>query len=366
MGIRKYKTRKGELRYGVNVNNKLLGKQEWVGTFKTADDAKRAFVEADRRIRMGELLPKRKDIGFTDLVDKWMETLTVRKTTRDEYRHTTAHLRDYFGSKSVCSIGKEDVQRFVAAKVSAGYSDRYVRKMVTRLSQVLNVAVEWGYISVSPTAGGVRNLPREPRRQVKPLSSEEVRALLDAAPDFWRPAILTAISCGLRRSELFGLTVDDLDLEAGLLHVRGQMKDGKREDYGKTQNAMRSIPVPGQLADALVEHLKVVPATPERLLFPTEKGFPVTGTNWYRRVWKPTVRKAGLRENLTLHDLRKQYASVMVRKGRSAAFLQAAMGHSSAVTTLSWYVGVFLDEQKHAAQDMEEWLSEETRTLYVA
>ena len=52
---------------------------------------------------------------------------------------------------------------------------------------------------------------------------EEVRALIDAAEQSQRPefarAILVAATTGLRRAELCGLRVRDLDLERGLLEV---------------------------------------------------------------------------------------------------------------------------------------------------
>ncbi len=175
--------------------NKHLGRKEYIGTFLRKRDAQQAELRAKLRIVNGEPVFERKEIGLSDLVDEWLQTLTVRDSTREEYEHTTNHLRGYFKNRPVSGISREQIQRFVAQKVGEGYSDRYVRKMVTRLSQVLNTAIDWGYLTVSPTAGGIRNLPPEPRREVRPLSAEDVRSLVEAAPDYWRPAPFPHARC---------------------------------------------------------------------------------------------------------------------------------------------------------------------------
>lgn len=60
-----------------------------------------------------------------------------------------------------------------------------------------------------------------------------------------------------------------------------------------------------------------------------------------------------------MHDLRKQFASINVREGRSAAYLGSVMGHASPITTLKWYTGVFNDEAEPAAQSIDNWLARE-------
>ncbi len=351
--------------YQVTVYNKYLGKKEYVGTFERKRDAESAELDAKQRIRAGTPVHERREIGFSDFVDRWLEVLNVRETTRKEYTHTTNHLREYFKNRPVSGITKEHVQRFVSQKASEGYSDRYIRKMATRLSQVMNTAVEWGYLTVSPTSGGIRNLPKEPRREIHPLTAEETRRLIEAAPEYWRPAFLALVACGLRRSELFGLTHEDVDLETGLLTVKGQLVNGELSRT-KTQAGSRTIPIPMQLRDALRSHLLRCPPNELGLLFPTENGYPVNPSNFYKRVWKPTVLAAGVRPDLKMHDLRKQFASVQVRQRRSAAYLQSVMGHRSAVTTLTWYAGVFEDELEAAAKDMGDWLAEEAASNYRA
>lgn len=365
MGIRKYKTGKGQTRYGVNVYEKRTGKTHWVGTFKNADDAKIAFAEADRRFRLGALIPEQRDIGFDALVQLYLERSAVATETKDEYRRTLAHAIAVWGGRTARSITKEDMEDLVAGKNAEGMHPGQVRKLATRISQVMNAAIDWGYLSSSPTTGRIRSLPPAPSSVVRPLAQEEVRALIEATAPYWRTAVLAFVACGLRRSELFGLLVSDVDFEAGTITVRGQLKNGQVERT-KTPAGVRVVAIPEVLIAALEVHITNVPETELGLLFPTERGRPVTPSNWYRRVWRPAVDASGVRADLKLHDLRRQFASVLVRQGRSAAYLQAVMGHRSPSTTLKWYVGKFDDEAEQATKDMNQWLVEERPIAYVA
>ncbi len=379
MSIKKYTTEKGgHTRYAVNVFNKFTGKTQWVGTFKTAEDAKLAQVEAQRKILHGETVTKRKDIAFGELVDQWLElrTANLSTNTKDDYEYAARYLRRFFKNRPVSSIDMGAAMRFVAwaseQKVSRGkkkaktsISANYVRKLATRLSQVLTTAVELGYLQANPIASGVSNLPKQPRKRIEPLEPAQLRSLLAAIPAYWQPAVLLMATAGLRVSECFGLQVADVRLDQGLLHVRQQLVRGELTPP-KTSAGVRVIPLAPSVVEALRQHLATVPASELGLLFPTEQGGTVRVENWRKRVWKPAVEAAGLGKNrkLTPHDLRRTFASAQAYNGRSSAFLQAVMGHTKATTTLSYYVGVFRDEQEAAARDMEKWLSREVKTAF--
>jgi integrase len=78
------------------------------------------------------------------------------------------------------------------------------------LSSILRAAVEDGYLPRNPAA---RTGPGRPRRVVvRPLSVQQVQALIDAAPERFRVAVLLGAGCGLRIGEVLRLSVDSVDL----------------------------------------------------------------------------------------------------------------------------------------------------------
>ncbi|MBE3598477.1 MAG: tyrosine-type recombinase/integrase [Limnochordaceae bacterium] len=73
------------------------------------------------------------------------------------------------------------------------------------------------------------------------------------------PAAGKSSSTGLRRNEVLGLAWEDVDLEAGVIHVRCQWGPLDEEGhYGrvpvKTKAGVRDVPIPAPLADALAAH----------------------------------------------------------------------------------------------------------------
>jgi len=286
MGVRRYVTKKNEVRYAVNVYNKAQGVTCWVGTYKNAEDAKLAFADADRAARMGELVSARTRIGFSDFVDEYLESLVLAllPETVDEYRRSLNHATARFKNRDLTSVTKRDVESLLVDKVNEGWKPLRVRKLRTHIAQAMNAAVAEEYLDRAPTAGRFRKLPTVEEHAFKPLTADEVRSLIEATPDYWKPAVLTLAACGLRRGELFGLTIDDVDLDAGLLTIRGQLRNGKLSRT-KSSAGVRTVPLPGELVKQLRDHIASVPWTEARLVFPTPTGYRVWPGNFYRGVW---------------------------------------------------------------------------------
>jgi len=170
------------------------------------------------------------------------------------------------------------------------------------------------------------------------------------------------LTTGLRGSEARGLRIADVDLDAGIVRVRGQLV-GKEIQPLKTESSRRDVPIPKQTVDALESHIVAVPQSELGLLFPTPEGRPITPSNFYSRIWIPAREAAGL-PGLRLHDCRHHVASVYLSQGRSITYVQRLLGHSNPSTLLSIYSWVTRGESDIATSEFEKWLGEEERALY--
>jgi len=356
---KRYNERAGRNTYSVRVYNRFTDKKENLGTFRSLEEARKVGTRRERELDLGEDTPLQQ-IGWNALVDEWSAPLThLRERTREDYNYTTRHLRDAWGDRPVSSICRRDLEKVIGELIDRGLSAWYVRKVKARAAQIMRYAQDAGYLRKSPFEGRLRNLPREPTRNFEPLTSEQLQRLMAALPDYWRPSVLTVFGCGLRFSEVFGLRRQDIDLENRRVHVRKQLSpDGKLIDP-KTLNAVRTIPMPSFVAVALRQHLEIVPDNELDLVFPTENGYPVRGSNFRRRVWNPAVKIAGFQSGFRLHDLRAQFATVLVSNGRSMPYFQSVMGHASPSTTLKWYVGYMKGEEALGAAVLDEFLGRE-------
>lgn len=365
LAIRKHADKKGAVRHRVYVYHSGISKNIYVGSFDTVKEAREAERQAKMRIKFGEpaVAPApREEVTFTALSMRWYKGLVgVRPATKRDYDQAIRRLRPYVGKKFVSAITRRDIDEIISA-LSDRYSPSTVRKTIVIFKMVLRMGVDHGHLDRLPLGATKLALPKIRKRVFEPLSPEQVKRLIACTPEYWQPFVRLLLTSGLRRSEAWGLRVQDLDLERGVIHVRGQIIKRKLVDL-KTDAAYRDVPLPKATLEALAAHLSARPDNDLDLLFPTVEGKPVDPCNWYARIWVPTREKAGL-PHFRLHDCRHHVASVYLSQGRSITYVQRLLGHSQPTTLLSIYSWVTKGEADIATSEFEKWLGEEERALY--
>ncbi len=172
--------------------------------------------------------------------------------------------------------------------------------------------------------------PKQGRPLPKSLTESDVVRLL-AAPDLSdaiglrdRTMLEVLYACGLRVSELIGLTLSQVNLRQGVVRVMGK---GSKE---------RLVPMGDEAASWLVRYAK--DARPELLngssdvLFPSLRGKQMTRqTFWYRiKHWSMV---AGIDKPLSPHTLRHAFATHLLNHGADLRVVQLLLGHSDLSTT---------------------------------
>jgi integrase/recombinase XerD len=175
------------------------------------------------------------------------------------------------------------------------------------------------------------SLPRRWKRLPKSLTAGEIEKLL-APPAQATPEALCdhavlelAYASGLRLSELRGIRLEQLHLDAGFVLVVGK---GNKE---------RVVPVGRKAIAALQRHLDagrpalVKPRSPANV-FLTKRGTPFARTTLWLRV-KRCVKQAGIARNITPHMLRHSFATHLLEHGADLRVIQELLGHASIATT---------------------------------
>jgi integrase/recombinase XerD len=184
--------------------------------------------------------------------------------------------------------------------------------------------------------------PRADQRLPKAISLDEVTRLLDAAaagepPLALRDVVLLELlyGTGARVSEAVGLDVDDLDLESGVVRLRG--KGGKE----------RVVPV-GSHARAAVETYLVrarpglaAKGSPGGALILNSRGRRLSRQGGWA-VLRTAAERAGLAGHVSPHTLRHSYATHLLDGGADVRVVQELLGHAS-VTTTQVYTLVTVD-----------------------
>lgn len=126
---------------------------------------------------------------------------------------------------------------------------------------------------------------------------------------------------GLRISELVGIDLDDIELRARLVKVRGK---GSKE---------RIVPFGSKAEEAVRAYLAVREADPdENALFVNYRGGRIT-TRSVRRLFDGYLRGASLRAGISPHTMRHSFATHLLNAGADLRGIQELLGHASLSTT---------------------------------
>jgi len=167
--------------------------------------------------------------------------------------------------------------------------------------------------------------PRREKHLPSVLQTSEIASLFEV-PDLSSPLgirdrawLELLYASGLRISELVGIDIDDIELRARLVKVRGK---GSKE---------RIVPFGTKAEEAIRAYLEVRSAD-EDALFVNYRGQRITVRS-VRRLFSRYVREASLRAGISPHTLRHSFATHLLNAGADLRAIQELLGHASLSTT---------------------------------
>ncbi len=239
------------------------------------------------------------------------------------------------GRTDLRAVTESDISRYVDVLRSEGRAPASVTRALVAVRSLHRFLVEEGMVETDPASDV--EMPRVPKGLPKALTEEQITRLLgivegDGPAARRDRAILEVLyGTGLRISELAGLSLSDLDLDAALLRAYGK---GAKE---------RIVPIGSYAVRALVAWLD---ARGRGAMVPPDRGrrddaeavfLNSRGGRLSRQgVWA-VVRKhgdrAGLAGSLTPHVLRHSCATHLLDHGADVRAVQELLGHASISTT---------------------------------
>lgn len=275
------------------------------------------------------------------------------------------------------------------------------------LSTILQAAVEDERITKNACKAKTIGPPAPPPKKARSWSKERILAVQGAMEPRFRILVDLGVGAGLRQGEAIGLAADDIDIAAGVLHVRRQLKKvhNKLVFAPPKGEKVRDVPLPRHLADRLQAHLKEFPATkvtlpwgnpdePENdkqaeerapqtheLVVTARLGGPVRRDSWNERYWKSALVHAGVipahpeshptakRRQLMkfvpsrehgFHVLRHTFASVMLDAREPIVAVSNWLGHADASITLRIYAHMMPEADGRGRAAMDAWFESDS------
>jgi len=272
----------------------------------------------------------------TDLIDRFCDRLWLEdglaQNTLSAYRHDLAAFAGWLQekrSRELATAESTDVDAYLAHRFAGHAKPRTAARYTASLRRFYRFLARENLISIDPTQ--FLDTPKLPRPLPKVLSEAEVETLLAATDDETtaglrdRAMIETLYATGLRVSELVGLKLLNLDLNAAVLRVTG--KGGKD----------RLVPLGEEAQHWLSRYL--LESRPAMLnqkkcaeVFVTPRGAGMTRQAFWHLL-KRRALKAGIHKPLSPHTLRHAFATHLLAHGADLRAVQMLLGHADISTT---------------------------------
>jgi integrase len=209
-------------------------------------------------------------------------------------------------NNAVASIRRVDIQRYITMR-SVEVSAYSVQKELNCLKHLLRMAMEWEIIPVNP-AQGVKS-PRVPAGRVRYLQPGELKAVVEACPEWLRPIVMLGACTGMRRSEMLGLRWLDVDFK------------NNRVLLPQTKNGEGRIVYLNRLAAAALGSV-----VPGGKVLPTTRPFGEFTAAHVSVTFSRVVKRVGI-EDFRFHDLRHTAASWLRMQGADIHTVALLLGH---------------------------------------
>ena len=266
-------------------------------------------------------------------------------------------------------LRKRKSDRQLAPAAPKPLSERTVKHYYDCLRDMLNIAVRWEYLSANPMDKVTP--PKVHKRPVTCLDDRQavqlLRCLANEESLPMRCAVLLALLCGLRLSEVGALNLSDIDWQActitisqGLNYAPGL---GNYLDTPKSDAGFRTIDLPAGMMALLEETRKYHEDSAAVLgdrwrgsgrIVSAWDGTPLhhdTPSKWFRKF----ADRNGF-PNVRFHDLRHTHASLLFANNMDAVAVASRLGHESAATTLQIYAHAIRNRDRLAAAAMQSLL----------
>ena len=251
-----------------------------------------------------------------------------------------------------------------------------IQKHHKLLNLLYNKAVKWGFAPYNPCEKV--EAPKAKYKKIAIYDQDQTAEMLDllSTEDIkYQAMILTALTSGIRRGELFGITWKCVDFEKCNITIEQEIlyipNEGLKVSDLKTSASYRTVSVPDSVMQVLKRHKAEQSAQRLKLGGTVEKGGKWEGaeependfafTAWNGNPGHPDSLNSWLRKFTTKHGLthisphafRHMNATYLITSGVDVRTVSGKLGHARTSTTTDIYSHLLKSAEQQTADVME-------------
>lgn len=283
------------------------------GGFLTEKDANAFALQARADIQRGKFFPEqflRERLPLKDLLPDQSSRMVQSPNTKNDQQYQRWWLT-YYPEQDARTLTAATIDQARQRLTQDGKSPQTVHHYLKFMRHRMALALRDGLIQRTPFSH--RTLPSPNNLRIRFYSDEERQKLYTALDDEWRDAAEIAGLTGLRWSEQFTLTRDQINLQERFISLP-HTKAGKPQVRLLNHRALELI------RRQLTRH-------DSAYLYPSETGkTPIDYSNWRSRFWAPACKAANITD-AKWNDWRHTFASDLTMAGHSDRTVASLLGH---------------------------------------
>ena len=330
------------------------------GGYANEKDAREAGIKAYADWKSGNIGITSERVKLRDYLTAWLENVMQANLKRSTSR---ARILPYLGDLNVQDIRPRNVDVWLRELAKKGYAYKTIHLAKAILSMAMKYAVYPAELISANPATGI-SIPKSAPRKVRMrtvISSEQFAAIPPTCKYYGALKIL--YHTGMRISEVFGLTWDDINLSTGEISIERQLLYTSYFETPKTDTSERTFYADSVLL-AYLRTLKSVQAADEmrlgeayqlayentrdrRSLVLLPKKLPPPA-GYIRRTLvclKPNgvpyrydhIKRILQPLHLNSHSFRHTHATRLIEAGAKPVDVAARLGHADATITQNLY-----------------------------
>lgn len=293
------------------------------GMSKKEVELKAAQMQLETELKKREMAkPEEQRMSVGDAIDRYIENLegVCSPTTIRRYKTDRKKFFAQLMPVKLCDLTQEAIQMAVSLDAKK-YAPKSIRCAHGLLSAALDIYL--------PEFKLKTKLPQKIEPDISVPENDDIKRLLDKVKGTWLGgAILLGACCGLRRSEICGLKVEDIDRKKNTIYIRRTvLKDDSGKwivrEGTKTTKSKRKI----EVAPFIIDTLLAIPRKGDFII----EHVPDSISKEFIEV----RQKLGL--NFRFHDLRHYNASIMLALNIPDKYAMERMGYSTPATLKKVY-----------------------------